>query len=49
MIVVCPLHAVGHQIDRYNASHVVSLLGPEHMIDTPAEIDREKTPTTHAA
>ena len=42
MIVVCPLHAVGHQIDRHNASHVVSLLGPEHMIDTPAEIDRDK-------
>lgn len=42
MIVVCPLHAVETQIETHGASHVVSLLGPEHMIDTPAGIERER-------
>jgi predicted protein tyrosine phosphatase len=42
MIVVCPLHAVETQIEAHDASHVVSLLGPEHMIDTPASIARDR-------
>jgi len=42
MIVVCPLHAVDAQIEHFGANHVVSLLGPEHMIDTPAGIERDK-------
>ena len=42
MIVVCPLHAVETQIEAHQASHVVSLLGPEHMINTPLRIDRDK-------
>lgn len=41
MIVVCPLHAVDAQIKETSATHVVSLLGPEHMIDTPAGIERD--------
>ena len=41
MIVVCPLHAVEAQIQQNSATHVVSLLGPEHMIDTPAGIERD--------
>lgn len=40
MIVVCPLHAVEAQIETHGARHVVSLLGPEHMIDTPGGIER---------
>ena len=42
MIVVCPLHAVEAQIEKHGASHLVSLLGPEHMIDTPGGIERDK-------
>ena len=42
MIVVCPLHAVETQIEKHGASHVMSLLGPEHMIDTPTGIERDK-------
>ncbi len=42
MIVVCPLHAVETQIETHGASHVVSLLGPEHMIETPSAIERDK-------
>ena len=41
MIIVCPLHAVETQIEKHGASHVMSLLGPEHMIDTPAGIERD--------
>ena len=41
MIIVCPLHAVETQIEKHGASHLVSLLGPEHMIDTPAGIERD--------
>ncbi len=40
MIVVCPLNAVETQIEHHSASHLISLLGPEHMIDTPSPIDR---------
>jgi predicted protein tyrosine phosphatase len=42
MIVVCPLNAVEAQIARHGASHLVSLLGPEHMIETPASISAER-------
>jgi predicted protein tyrosine phosphatase len=38
MIVVCPLNAVEMQIVRHSASHLISLLGPEHMIETPGSI-----------
>jgi len=40
MIVVCPLNAVETQIERHDASHLISLLGPEHMIETPPAIER---------
>jgi predicted protein tyrosine phosphatase len=42
MIVVCPLNAVEPQIERHGASHLISLLGPEHMIDTPRAIEPDK-------
>ncbi len=42
MIVVCPLSEVDNQIERHSASHLISLLGPEHMIGTPPSIDPGK-------
>jgi predicted protein tyrosine phosphatase len=35
MIVVTPLSALESSIARYRPSHVVTLLSPEHMIETP--------------
>ena len=35
MIVVTPLSALESSIGRYKPSHVVTLLSPEHMIETP--------------
>ena len=35
MIVVTPLSALESSITRYEPSHVVTLLSPEHMIETP--------------
>jgi len=35
MIVVTPLSSLESAIARYRPSHVVTLLAPEHMIDTP--------------
>lgn len=35
MIVVTPLSALESSIARYRPSHVVTLLSPDHMIDTP--------------
>ncbi len=42
MIYVCPLSAVGDVIDAAAPSHMVSLLDPETMISTPAEIAADK-------
>ena len=39
MILVTPLSAVEDTIRRYRPSHLVTLLSPEHMIDTPQGID----------
>ena len=35
MILVTPLSAVEESIRRYAPSHMITLLSPEHMIDTP--------------
>jgi predicted protein tyrosine phosphatase len=40
MLVVTPLSALESAIARYRPSHVVTLLSPEHMIDTPHGFDR---------
>lgn len=39
MILVTPLAAVEDTIRDYHPSHLVTLLSPEHMIDTPAGFD----------
>ncbi|MBU6298628.1 MAG: protein tyrosine phosphatase [Alphaproteobacteria bacterium] len=41
MILVTPLSAVADCIRSYRPSHLVTLLSPEHMIDTPAGISPE--------
>lgn len=38
LILVTPLSAVEHAIRRYRPSHMVTLLSPDHMIDTPEGI-----------
>jgi predicted protein tyrosine phosphatase len=38
-ILVTPLSAVEETIRRYKPSHMMTLLSPEHMIDTPAGIE----------
>ena len=35
MVLVTPLSAVEDSIRRYRPSHMITLLAPEHMIDTP--------------
>ena len=42
MIVVTPLSAVESAIAQYRPSHIVTLLSPEHMIDTPAAFPPER-------
>jgi predicted protein tyrosine phosphatase len=42
MLVVTPLSALESSIARYQPSHVVTLLSPEHMIDTPQGFRREQ-------
>lgn len=42
MIVVTPLSALESAVARYRPSHVVTLLSPEHMIDTPAGFPPER-------
>jgi predicted protein tyrosine phosphatase len=42
LILVTPLSAVEGTIRRYKPSHMVTLLSPEHMIDTPAGFDRAR-------
>lgn len=39
MILVTPLSAVDEAIRAYRPSHLVTLLSPEHMIETPEGID----------
>lgn len=39
MILVTPLSEIESAIRRYRPSHMITLLSPEHMIDTPAGID----------
>jgi predicted protein tyrosine phosphatase len=39
LILVTPLSAVEETVRRYRPSHVVTLLSPEHMIETPAGVD----------
>lgn len=39
MILVTPLSAVEETIRRYRPSHMVTLLSPEHMIETPAGVE----------
>jgi predicted protein tyrosine phosphatase len=39
MILVTPLSAVEDTIRRYRPSHLMTLLSPEHMIETPAGIE----------
>jgi predicted protein tyrosine phosphatase len=41
MILVTPLSAVEETIRRYRPSHLVTLLSPEHMIDTPDGIETD--------
>jgi len=38
MIIVTPLSAIEDVIRRYKPSHLITLLSPEHMIDTPEGI-----------
>ena len=42
MILVTPLSAVEDTIRRYRPSHLVTLLSPEHMIETPAGVAPER-------
>jgi len=39
MILVTPLSAVEDAIRRYRPSHMMTLLSPEHMIETPAGVE----------
>ncbi len=41
MILVTPLSAIEETIRRYRPSHLVTLLSPEHMIETPGGIAAE--------
>jgi predicted protein tyrosine phosphatase len=42
MILVTPLSAIEPTIRRYRPSHMVTLLSPEHMIETPGGIAEER-------
>ncbi len=42
MILVTPLSAVEDTIRRYRPSHLITLLSPEHMIETPAGVAPEQ-------
>jgi predicted protein tyrosine phosphatase len=42
MIVVTPLSALKQSIARYRPSHVVTLLSPDHMIETPQGFAAER-------
>ena len=41
MILVTPLSAVEETIRRYRPSHMITLLSPEHMIETPEGVAQE--------
>jgi predicted protein tyrosine phosphatase len=42
MILVTPLSGIEDAIRRYRPSHMMTLLSPEHMIETPGGIDAER-------
>lgn len=42
MILVTPLSAVEESIRRYAPSHMITLLSPEHMIDTPVGLEPDR-------
>jgi len=42
MILVTPLAAIEETIRNYRPSHLITLLSPEHMIDTPNGVTRDK-------
>jgi predicted protein tyrosine phosphatase len=39
MILVTPLSGIGDAVRRYRPSHMVTLLSPEHMIETPDDVE----------
>jgi predicted protein tyrosine phosphatase len=39
MLLVTPLSGIEDAIARYRPSHMITLLSPEHMIETPAGVD----------
>jgi predicted protein tyrosine phosphatase len=41
-ILVTPLSAIEETIRLYRPSHLVTLLSPEHMIDTPGGVERDR-------
>ncbi|HEX4078982.1 MAG TPA: hypothetical protein VHX61_08940 [Rhizomicrobium sp.] len=41
-ILVCPLSALESTIDAYGPSHLITLLSPEYMIETPRRISSER-------
>ncbi len=41
-ILVSPLSAIGQTIEAWRPSHLITLLSPEHMIETPAVIAAER-------
>ncbi|MGH6878888.1 MAG: tyrosine phosphatase family protein [Rhizomicrobium sp.] len=41
-ILVTPLSALEHTIDAYGPSHLITLLSPEYMIETPRQIAAER-------
>ena len=42
MILVTPLSGIEDAIRRYRPSHMVTLLSPEHMIETPSGMESER-------
>jgi len=42
MILVTPLSGIEEAIRRYRPSHMVTLLSPEHMIETPGGVEPER-------
>jgi predicted protein tyrosine phosphatase len=41
-ILVSPLSALGQMIEAHHPSHLITLLSPEHMIETPTQIAAER-------
>ena len=42
MIIVCPLSQIARAVERYAPSHMITLLGPDNLIETPAAIAPER-------